>query len=176
VSGVCGVCVSGVCMGRYLHECAKALGYTAEWVRHLASTDLFQEELSKARESIMGEAKARLKEKVMNVAGESMDSIQERLEETRVDLTNPEKTVRAASERFQVDSATMALKALGYISNGTSPSPGSTTNIQINLDPEKVQAAREKLKEAGALPQDIQPFAEISMQPLLFKEDEVPSA
>jgi len=130
---------------RYLYECAHALGYTNEWVRRLASTDLFQEELAKARESIMTEAKERLHGKVMNIAGESMDSIQERLEEKKADLLDPSKTVRVASERFQVDTATMALRALGYI-NGNAPTQGPVTNIQINLDPAKVAAARERLR------------------------------
>lgn len=142
---------------RYLYECARDLGYTNEWVRRLASTDLFQDELAKARESVMSEATERLRERVMNVAGEATESMQEKLEERKVDLTDPDKTVRVASERFVIDAANTTLRALGYI-NGNAPTQGAVTNIQINLDPEKVEAAREKLRvsaEGGETASDI---------------------
>jgi hypothetical protein len=113
---------------RTLRDCAEFFGYSPEWVRRLVRTDVFQRVYRERAEAAGVAAVHCVRDKIVGLADAVLDESLRRVEAGQ------------ASDRFLGDALRTTLASLGYVT----PSPSQTTNIQINVDPQRIVEARER--------------------------------
>lgn len=122
-------------------ECSAALGYTSAWVSIVASSDLFRAEFARRRKEFEGYHNARLTGKLTALADKALDR--------QSQLLDPDPITSALPHpRVVLDSANLALKALGYL-DPKAPAGGVNVNVNANIDARRVDP--QALQEARAI-------------------------
>lgn len=125
-------------------ECAEYFGVTEPWLSVIRNSDIFREYSALRRGEHNENVSMSVIDRVEAVAGVSLEVLEERIRAER----------HSIGLGIVNDTATMALKALGFGKKQDSRTNNTQVNIVLSADPELLARARDKMRLANAHPQE----------------------
>lgn len=123
-----------------LGECAEYFNVSQAWLSTLRNSDVFREYKAKRMKSFHDRVEVNVVDKLNNLAGITLDVLQERVEKNR----------EAISIDAVANVAQLALKSLGFgVPKAPEPRNATATptvNINVNVSPEVLSRARERMR------------------------------